>query len=117
MDEINVDENITINNETYNIDSNLHFSEKFLNDSRITPSGNGTHVMSTTKPTSGQKWWAAVICGFVFALISSPAAYYATSMVSTSLGGIPLAYSPGPNFFGLLIHTLIFILLIRIILW
>lgn len=68
-------------------------------------------------PTNGQKWWAALLLGFVFAIVSSPAAYYATSYVTTSLGGISLTVGPGPNLVGLLIHTLIFILIVRIILW
>lgn len=97
----------------------LNIQESLLNDSRITPSGNGnaTSKPYCTQPTSGQKWWAAVLLGFVFALISSPAAYYVTSQVTTSLGGISLIDGKGPNFVGLLIHTLIFIIIVRIILW
>lgn len=110
--------------------SPLNVTDSLLNDSRITPTGNGNpnNKPYCTQPTSGQKWWAAVLLGFVFALISSPAAYYVTSKVTTSLGGITLMDGTGPidpmgvpgfkpNFVGLLIHTLIFIIIIRIILW
>ena len=64
-----------------------------------------------------EKWWIAILLGFIFAIVSSPAAYYITSYIITSLGGISLIYGPGPNFAGLLIHTLIFIIIVRIILW
>jgi hypothetical protein len=99
--------------------SNLSLQESLLNNSRITPTGNGDPDSKPycTEPTSGQKWWAAVLLGLIFALISSPAAYYITSTVTTSLGGIPLMYGAGPNFAGLVIHTLIFIVIVRVILW
>lgn len=99
------------------VKENLSIQDSILNDSRITPSGNGSGKTVCTQPTTGQKWCAAVLLGFVFALISSPVAYYATSKVTTSLGGIPLTEGAGPNFVGLLIHTLIFILIVRLILW
>lgn len=120
----------------------LTIQESILNSSRITPSGNGnpsnskiqpditkdpgdftslsnlhSNMSLCTQPTSGQKWWAAVVLGFVFALVSSPVAYYITSSVTTSLGGISLIEGPGPNVPGLLLHTIIFILIVRLILW
>lgn len=97
----------------------LSHPESILNDSRISPVSNGNPNSRPfcNQPTSGQKWWASVLLGFIFALISSPAAYYVTSKITTSLGGIALADGPGPNFAGLLVHTLIFIVIVRIILW
>jgi hypothetical protein len=97
----------------------LSIQESILNDSRITPSGNGSQsdMSLCTQPTSGQKWWAAVILGFIFVLVSSPVAYHITSTVTTSLGGLPLMEGPGPNVAGLLVHTIIFILIVRLILW
>lgn len=109
----------------------LSIQDTLLNDSRITPTGNGNPMGKPycTQPTSGQKWWAAVLLGFLFALISSPAAYNITSQVTSSTIGISLMDGPGPNnlsgsqafylpnFVGLLIHTLIFIVIVRIILW
>lgn len=113
---------------------------RILTDSRITPSGNGSSPTNDSiplsdnnspptpltpkdntyfcvPPTNGQKWWAALLLGLVFAVVSSPAAYQATSYVTSSLGGIELTSGPGPNLVGLLIHTLVFILIVRIILW
>lgn len=67
--------------------------------------------------TNEEKWWIAIFLGFIFAIVSSPAAYYITSKVTTSLGGVSLNNGLEPNFVGLLIHTLIFIIIIRIIMW
>jgi hypothetical protein len=94
-------------------------TDSLLNDSRITPSGNGdpTSPPSTTPPTSGQKWWAAVLLGIVFAILSSPVAYNITSGATQSVGGNRLSYGSGPTTAGLIIHTLIFILVVRVILW
>ena len=101
------------------IETPLSVQDILLNDSRITPTGNGNSASKPycTQPTSGHKWWAAVLLGFIFALVSSPAAYYVSSKVTTSLGGISTMEGPGPNFVGLLIHTLVFIIIVRIILW
>lgn len=88
--------------------------DKLLNDSRVSPDVN---TSSVNPPTSGQKWWASILLGIVFALVSSPAAYYLTSTASTKLDGVALYNGRGPNLAGLLLHTLIFILIVRIILW
>ena len=113
------------NNESQNVTNQtdiipiLSIQDSLLNDSRITPVGNGNLASKPycIQPTNGQKWWAAVLLGFLFALISSPAAYYVTSKITTSLGGITLMDGSGPNFVGLSIHTMIFIIIVRIILW
>lgn len=100
-----------------------HLHERLLTDSRISPVGSGTleDKPNCTVPTSGQKWWAAIILGVLFALLSSPPAYAITSKISTTLGGMPL-YTftdtyPGQTILALFIHTLIFILIVRILLW
>lgn len=101
------------------IETPLSIQDTLLNDSRISPTGNGNPASKPycTPPTSGNKWCAAVLLGFIFALVSSPAAYYVSSKVTTSLGGISTMEGTGPNFVGLLIHTLVFIIIVRIILW
>lgn len=97
------------------IDSIL-IQDALLNDSRITPSGNGNpnSRIYYTQPTSGQKWWAAVLLGFLFALISSPAAYNITSKVILD---DKIFAQQKVNLTGLFIHTIIFIIIVRIILW
>lgn len=112
----NSDKSLDINKNNKNITTII---EGILNDSRLTPTGNGNADADfvCVQPSSGQKWWASFILGFLFAIISSSAAYFVTSKITTSLGGLPLMYGPGPSFVGLLVHTIIFIIIIRIILW
>lgn len=92
--------------------------ESILNDSRITPTGNGSFDSKSyySQPTSGQKLWASVLLGFLFALISSPTAYNITSKATNNIG-FSLMDGLGPNLIGLFIHTIIFIIIVRIILW
>lgn len=71
---------------------------------------------TTEQISSGQKWWAAILLGIIFLIVSSPLAYLGSSSLSVSLGGMPLA-NGGPNIPGLLLHTAIFILIVRLILW
>lgn len=97
---------------------NLKIQDALVNDSRFTHAGNGSpDICKQNPPTSGNKWWASFLAGFVFAIISSPAFYYGTSAISTTLGGPPTTDGPGPTFVGLLLHTIIFTLIIRWILW
>jgi hypothetical protein len=98
----------------------LTIQDSLLNDSRLSPGGNGSTTnrqVLTQPPTNGQKWWAAVIFGFIFGIISSPAAYYATSKITSKIGNTTTMEGPGPNFIGLLLHSIIFILIIRLVLW
>lgn len=104
----------------------LTLQENLLNDSRFSPSGNGSRpdggdttntVIVNTQPTSAQKWWAAILFGFIFALISSPLSYYGTNFFFTRLGGAKTTIGPGPTLLGLLIHTIVFTLVVRLILW
>jgi len=66
--------------------------------------------------TSGQKWLFSLILGLFFLIISSPPAYYITGKIVTSLGGMVIS-SGGPTFPGLLLHTTVFIFLVRLLLW
>ena len=120
-------------------------SNALLQSSRISPTDNGagatalpvcidtdagqipcetipnvlTTKSSTSNPvdySSGQKWWAAILLGIIFLILSSRVAYMVSSTISESLGGMPLA-DGGPSIPGLLLHTVIFIVFVRIILW
>jgi len=66
--------------------------------------------------TSSQKWWYAFVMALLFLIFSSVILYSLTSSISTALG-LPVIYaSPGgPTFYGLVIHTLLFFFLVRII--
>jgi hypothetical protein len=93
--------------------------ESLLVNSRMTPTGNGNinGNNNCTPPTSGHKWWASVILGLIFALISCPPAYQITSAVTNNVAGVNTMMGSGPTLLGLIIHTIIFILIIRLILW
>lgn len=67
--------------------------------------------------SSAQKWWLAIVLGIVFGLISSPLAYYLSSTLFMSMGGMSMVNGPGPNLVGLLVHTILFICIVRLILW
>lgn len=87
-------------------------------NSRFTQMSDGSgKEQEAVKPTSGQKWWASVLLGFVFAIISSPSLYGLTNMSSNALGGPKTNQKSGATLFGLILHTIIFILIVRIILW
>ena len=98
-------------------------NESLLTDSRLSPFGSGNleDKPICTAPTSGQKWWAAIVLGLVFAIVSSPPAYAVTSAITTAVGGMSL-YTftdtyPGQTILALIIHTIIFILIVRLLLW
>jgi hypothetical protein len=92
--------------------------ELLLNYSRIAPNGNGNpHLQITMEPpTDGQKLWAAVILGFVFALLSSPLAQKLTSQALVTVGCKSLGAN-GAQIPNLLIRTVLFILVVRVLLW
>jgi hypothetical protein len=89
--------------------------DTLLNESRLSQVNNSDGTTETFA-TSGQKWWAAIILGFVFAFVSSIFFYSITNGIATSLGGLPTMCG-GPTLIGLILHTVIFILVVRLILW
>ena len=91
----------------------LSWQDLLLIYSKLDPNGNGNPDKNTnTKPTSGQKWYASVIIGFVFALISSPVAYDMTNTIKGNK-----IKSKEITLSELTLQTMIFIVIIRIILW
>jgi hypothetical protein len=77
---------------------------------------NAEQLAEETVPKTNEKWAAAIVVGILFAVISNPFAYYVTSTITTTLGGMPLTVGQGPNPVGLIIHTIVFILIVRLIL-
>jgi len=68
--------------------------------------------------TNGMKWWLAILVGILFFLLAFGGTYNFTNAIWTSLGGPSYLKAPGcPNGWGVLVHTILFILLIRLILW
>jgi len=64
------------------------------------------------------KWWLAIFLGLIFFVLAIGAAYNFTAWVWTTMG-LPcyLRCDGCPNGWGVFVHALIFILIIRIILW
>lgn len=67
-------------------------------------------------PTNSEKWWAALVLGLLFALLSCSFLYGVTDTVTKSFGAPTWKDGAGPTLLGLLLHTIIFILLARILL-
>ena len=61
-------------------------------------------------PTSVDKWRYSLWSAFAFALVSHPIAYSATNRVFDSV----LSNTNNPTPFGLLLHTFVFFLVIRV---
>ena len=93
-------------------------TDKLLNDSRTSQSGNGSpESLMDDPPTSGSKWLAALLLGVIFFILSSGVFYNMTSMAIVQLGGKRTMYGSGPTLGGLLLHTILFIIIVRVILW
>jgi len=63
--------------------------------------------------TSEEKWSISVVSGLIFLLISSPFLYGLTSSLFECVG-LTLASSKGlPTNIGLLVHSVVFVLIVR----
>jgi len=74
------------------------------------------HSPGCNKPyTSKDKWVVAIIGGLLYLLIASPFLYDAFNRI-TKIVGLPIASPTGtPTVQGLVIHTLVFVLLVRLL--
>jgi hypothetical protein len=67
-------------------------------------------------PTNSEKWWAAITLGVLFALFSSGILYSITNSIISSPGiNTWSGDCGGPTVFGLLLHTIIFTIVVRIL--
>lgn len=99
-----------------NKDEEISFKDKLINGSRLAPTGNGTETKNTTPATNTQKWWIAILIGILAFIVYNPGFYAMTNYLSVNTGGIQIN-NGGPNLAGLLLHTLIFIIILRILFW
>lgn len=95
--------------------------DKLLNFSNISPSGNGNFDKDNkdficNPPTSGQKWWAAVLLGLTASVITSPVIFKSFSYGIEKAGGMAIYEGKGPSLAGWLLMTIVLILVFRIIL-
>lgn len=63
--------------------------------------------------SNSEKWWVSIIAGVVFAVVSSPWLYSITNQIFSGA----LSNGGGPTLQGLLLHTIVFILIIRLFMW
>ena len=63
--------------------------------------------------TERDKWLLAIVGGLLFVLVSSPITYMITNNLSF---GTLLTPAGCPSFYGILVHTIVFIILIRLML-
>jgi hypothetical protein len=72
------------------------------------------------KLTNQQKWLGALVAGLLFLILSSSFAYQLTNKLLTALFGPKAATvtnAGAPTILGLILHTIVFVLLFRLILW
>jgi hypothetical protein len=72
---------------------------------------------SRARPTNAEKWWFAFLLGLLFAIISSNVAYGLTNLGSSVLCLPATIAGCGPTLYGLIVHTIIFIIVVRLVLW
>ena len=71
--------------------------------------------MATVKMSAGTKWLVSAIAALLFLIISAPLTYKLTDKV-TNLMGFNTTDGGGASIYGLLIHTVVFFLVLRLIL-
>ena len=68
---------------------------------------------SSTSSMTQKKWLISIFSGLIFLLLSSPMLYKLTDSVTECIG-FSLASSKGcPSMIGLLVHTIVFVLIVR----
>ena len=71
--------------------------------------------MSIEKPDNSKKWSISIYSGLLFFIIASPLLFKLVNKLTISSINVSILDENGnPNMIGLLIHTLVFILIVRI---
>jgi hypothetical protein len=66
-------------------------------------------------PDSDKKWSISFYSGLLFFIIASPALFRLVNEITMKFGGVSILTAEGnPNIVGYLLHTLVFILIVRI---
>jgi hypothetical protein len=68
--------------------------------------------MAESSPSSFKKWEITLFSAFIFLLVVNPYTYNITNSLFSGLIG-PIARNGCPTMVGLLLHTLVYILLVR----
>ena len=67
--------------------------------------------------TSGEKWWFSFILTLLFGLCSCGPVYRTASKVFQYTGSIPLVEAGGPNIGGVMIMMIVYLCLVRLIIF
>jgi len=65
--------------------------------------------------TDRDKWIVSIISGILFLIIASPYMYTLTDALFSTFGINTIKSSGAPNLTGLLIHTVAFVLIVRLL--
>lgn len=68
------------------------------------------------KLSNGNKWTIAFVAAVLFFIISLPFVYGVTNSLFGAIG-VRTTTPGGPTIWGILIHAIVFMLLLRLILW
>jgi hypothetical protein len=79
------------------------------------PPSHVTFNVVSSQISSQQKWIISIFAGLLFAIISSNVVYGFTNKLFGGFNLGPLYVKGGPTVTGLIIHTIVFILLVRLV--
>ena len=66
-------------------------------------------------PNSDKKWTISLYSGLLFFIISSPALFRLVNSLTMRFGNVSILTDEGyPNIVGYLLHTIVFILIVRL---
>ena len=75
-----------------------------------------TSQQQCNKPyTSKDKWIVSIIAGLLFLLIASPFLFSAVNSITSSFGMTIASKDGCPNLGGLLLHSIVFMLIVRLL--
>ena len=73
------------------------------------------YISSSNLSTNSQKWIISIVAGIIAVIIFSPLIFQLTNNISQRLRGPVLATVGGPNWWGLLVHFIVFVLIVRLL--
>lgn len=94
-------------------------TEELLKNSRLTPVSNGDPDCPCidAAPTSAHKWWASIMLGIIFLLLSNPLTVGTFDKFAHMKWNYKQKKIDKSTFVSCLIRTLLFIIIVRVILW
>lgn len=76
----------------------------------------GDNPSSYQRFTKSQKWLVALVVAFIFFILASPATYNYVNVLTSTIG-LNITSSDGcPNLGGVMVHSIIFLFIIRLLL-